>query len=75
MNKIEREIFWEHKESNVNETKGKVFICEQDLRDHSKFSKSKFSFNALGRNVIVILRHLGRVKEVRGGGRTRIILQ
>lgn len=74
MTKAQREIFWEHKEARTNETKGKLFLCEGDLRVH-KWSKSKFVFNAVGRNVVTILRHLGRIKEVRGGGQTRIVLQ
>jgi Spindle and kinetochore-associated protein 1 len=62
MSKAEREMFWQHKEASGPETKGKTFVCESDLREH-KWSKSKFTFNAVGRNVITILRHLGRVRE------------
>jgi hypothetical protein len=73
MTKMQRDLFYEHKESNTDETRATKFILESDLREH-KWSASKFSFNAIGRNVLTILRHLGHIKEIRGKGKTRIVL-
>jgi hypothetical protein len=75
MTKFDRELYWEYKESFTIETKSKTFVLETDLKDHSKYSKSKFVFNSVGRNLITILRHVGKIKEVRGNGRVRIVLQ
>ncbi|KAI8927125.1 hypothetical protein BC831DRAFT_511077 [Entophlyctis helioformis] len=78
MNKIQRSIFWEHKQLATAagaDTKGRVFVTEKDLKDKTGWTVSAFKFDAVGRNVIATLRHLGRIKEVRGGGHTRIVLQ
>jgi len=46
------------------------FVVEGDIRD----SKEKFKLDPAGRAVVTILRHLGRIKEVRGGGQTRYVI-
>eukprot|EP00842_Homolaphlyctis_polyrhiza_P004244 jgi/Hompol1/4820/HPOL_003904-RA len=76
MNKLQRSLFWEHKQlaSMTPETKGHVFVTEKDLKDKEGWTKSTFKFDAVGRSVIAVLRHLGRIREVRGGGHTRIVL-
>ncbi|KAJ3159288.1 Spindle and kinetochore-associated protein 1 [Geranomyces michiganensis] len=51
-----------------------VFVTEADVRDKAWFSRSAFRLDPHGRAVVGILRHLGRVKEVRGGGHTRIVI-
>lgn len=71
MSKSERDIYWEHREASSAEVEGKVYLLEQDLRAHS-WSKSSFVNNATGRAVIAILRHLGRIREVRGGGKNKV---
>ena len=75
MNKMQREIYYEHKELGTAETKGRTYVTEKDLKTKTGWTESKFKFDAVGRNVINVLRHLGRIKEVRGGGHTRIVLQ
>ncbi|OAJ43036.1 hypothetical protein BDEG_26420 [Batrachochytrium dendrobatidis JEL423] len=76
MSKLQRSIYWEHKQLATAETKSRVFVTEKDLKDKSGgWTESGFKFDAVGRNVVAILRHLGRIKEVRGGGHTRIVLQ
>lgn len=73
MSKLIRNLFWEHRQAQTAETKGRSFVTEHDLREHG-WSKSKFTFNSVGRTVITILRHLGRIREVRGGGKVRIVV-
>ncbi|RKO90412.1 hypothetical protein BDK51DRAFT_52106 [Blyttiomyces helicus] len=74
MSKEQRDIFWEHRKADVEETKGKTFITEKDIKDKERWSKSEFRLNPVGRSTIAIMRHLGRIKEVRGGGHTRIVI-
>ncbi|KAH6601688.1 hypothetical protein BASA61_001892 [Batrachochytrium salamandrivorans] len=75
MSKLQRTIYYEHKQLATPETKLHVFITEKDLKDKAGgWTESGFKFDAVGRNVIAILRHLGRIREVRGGGHTRIVL-
>ncbi|KAL2913077.1 hypothetical protein HK105_207422 [Polyrhizophydium stewartii] len=75
MNKVQRSIYWDHKQLITPDIKGLVFVTEADLKDKAGWTTSEFKFDAIGRNVIAILRHLGRIREVRGGGATRIVLQ
>lgn len=75
MNKLQSDIYWEHKQLETPETRGRTFITEGDLKSkRAGWSSSGFKFDAVGRNVLTILRHLGRMKEVRGGKNTRIVL-
>ncbi|KAJ3262579.1 hypothetical protein HK103_000108 [Boothiomyces macroporosus] len=74
MTKSQKDIYWEHKELGTEETKGKMYLLEKDLQKRAWSSKSPFVYNAAGRNLIVILRALGKIKEVRGGGHTRIVV-
>ena len=59
------------KESENAETKGKIFITDVDIQETKA---GKFRLDPLGRAVMSILRHLGRVKESRGSGKTRFIV-
>lgn len=74
MTKSQKDIYWEHKELGTEETKGKMYLLEKDLQKRAWSSKSPFVYNAAGRNLIVILRALGKIKEVRGSGHTRIVV-
>ncbi|CAJ0636841.1 9237_t:CDS:2 [Entrophospora sp. SA101] len=61
--------------SNLNRTEKKkywVFITEQDLKTTTK--KINFKIDNIGRAIITILRHLKKIKEVRGGGHVRYII-
>ncbi|TPX61497.1 hypothetical protein PhCBS80983_g01098 [Powellomyces hirtus] len=74
MTKNQRDLFWEHKKVATPETTGKAFVTEKDVKDKDLFSKSTFRLDPSGRSVIAIVRHLGRLKEVRGGGHTRLVI-
>ena len=62
--------FFDHKALETKETQGFRFLIESDIKD----SREKFKLDPTGRSVVVILRHLGRMKEVRGGGQTRLLI-
>ncbi|KAI9208449.1 uncharacterized protein BJ171DRAFT_595608 [Polychytrium aggregatum] len=72
MTKEQRDRFWEHKQLVTEELKGKVFLTEKDLREN--WSGCGFRLDPLGRSLLASLRHLGYVKEVRGGGHTRYVV-
>ncbi|KAJ3299760.1 Spindle and kinetochore-associated protein 1 [Borealophlyctis nickersoniae] len=74
MKKSERDTYWEHKRSATQETKGKAFVTEKDIREKKGWSTSAFKLDPQGRTVVAIARHLGRLKEVRGGGHTRLVV-
>ncbi|KAJ3047076.1 Spindle and kinetochore-associated protein 1 [Rhizophlyctis rosea] len=74
MDKTQRDVYWEHKRAMNEETKGKAFVTEKDIKDKHPWSASTFKLDPAGRSVVAILRHLGRVKEVRGGGHTRLVV-
>ncbi|KAI8590847.1 hypothetical protein BDZ88DRAFT_505915 [Geranomyces variabilis] len=87
MNKRQRELLWEHRklepavvqvtsstDAHSSSSHPPPFITETDVRDKAWFSRSAFRLDPHGRAVVGILRHLGRVKEVRGGGHTRIVV-
>lgn len=70
----DRDIVHMFKQLQTKETKGYFFFTEKELKDKQGWTKSKFIFSAVGRNVLTILRTLGRLKEVRGGQATRHVL-
>ncbi|KAJ3169988.1 hypothetical protein HDU87_000510 [Geranomyces variabilis] len=86
MNKRQRELLWEHRklepavvqaissDAHSSSPHPPPFVTEADVRDKAWFSRSAFRLDPHGRAVVGILRHLGRVKEVRGGGHTRIVV-
>ncbi|KAJ3020979.1 UNVERIFIED_CONTAM: Spindle and kinetochore-associated protein 1 [Siphonaria sp. JEL0065] len=84
MNKLQRDRFWEHKKSCNDATKGKAFLMEREIKDgwwsagavNGRVDKNSMGFklDPLGRSVLALARHLGRIKEVRGGGDTRIVI-
>jgi hypothetical protein len=74
MAKWQRNVLQQQKECGTDETKGLAFITEKELQEKHSWTKSQFVVNAVGRNVIAILRSLGRIKEVRGSGQNRICI-
>ncbi|KAJ1567857.1 Spindle and kinetochore-associated protein 1, partial [Cladochytrium tenue] len=72
MTKPQRERFWEHRRLVGADTRGHAFVTERDIKDN--VARSAFRLDAPGRAVIAITRHLGRIREVRGGGATRIVV-
>ncbi|CAN0319733.1 unnamed protein product [Lampetra planeri] len=58
-----------YREQETPHTKGHSFFVEDDLRENSKLRVDKRLFNLLG-----VLRHCQRLREVRGGGLTRYVV-
>ncbi|KAJ3086199.1 hypothetical protein HK102_013418 [Quaeritorhiza haematococci] len=75
MSPDEKDRYWEHQRLVTDETKvgTKVFITDKDIKELGSGGKSGSSFklDPTGRNIISMIRHLGRIKEVRGNGVTR----
>jgi hypothetical protein len=74
MTKWQKDLLYQHKENAMPDTQSFVYVTEKELREKYSWTKSQFALNSVGRNVLSILRSLGRIKEVRGGGQTRICL-
>ncbi|CAG8464377.1 3714_t:CDS:2 [Paraglomus brasilianum] len=64
--------YWEYKESYIDEIKERPYITEKDLK--SSNVRIKFKPDITGKTVLALLRHIGRIKEIRGGGYTRYVL-
>ena len=73
MSKESRDRYWEHRALVTEELKNKCFITEKDVKDYAP-QGCQFRLDPAGRSVISILRHLNRMKEMRGGGITRFVL-
>jgi len=58
-----------YKGQENKETKGVYFVVEEDIKNHSKLKRDR-----MGQSVITILRHCMRIKEIRGGGLTRLAI-
>eukprot|EP00041_Stephanoeca_diplocostata_P006700 m.91585 g.91585 ORF g.91585 m.91585 type:complete len:257 (-) comp16499_c0_seq1:350-1120(-) len=58
-----------YQEAENAETKGTIFFTEADVKD-----LTPHRIDSAGRTCLAILRHLGRVREIRGGGLTRIVV-
>ncbi|GBC03727.1 hypothetical protein RclHR1_00530002 [Rhizophagus clarus] len=67
-----KQKYWEYKGADNEETRGKDFITENDLKTTNQ--KINFKMDANGRAIISILRHCGKIKEVRGGGQIRYVV-
>jgi len=72
MTKKQRDRYWNYRESINEESKGKWYITEKDIKEN--WPNCQFRLDPIGRAVISILRHMGRMKEVRGGGHLRFVL-
>ncbi|XP_037074374.1 spindle and kinetochore-associated protein 1-like [Pollicipes pollicipes] len=59
----EKKLWLECKREETAETKGKQFFTEDDFKRFNKTSLSKGT-----RQLLVVLRHVGRIKTVRGAG-------
>lgn len=45
---------------------GEYFIVEEDIKEFSTLK-----MDSVGRAILTVLRHCGRIKEIRGSGHTR----
>lgn len=70
-----RQRWYAMRETETEETTGRWYVTETDLKNAlaGNASNSGFKLDSTGRAVLAILRHLGRIKEVRGGGVIRYV--
>lgn len=69
LNNASRALHQRFKDQETKDTKGQFFIVEQDIREFVQLKVDKKFVGMLN-----MLRHCQRLKEVRGGGVTRLIL-
>ncbi|XP_041464320.1 spindle and kinetochore-associated protein 1-like isoform X1 [Lytechinus variegatus] len=66
LNDRDRKQYQKYKEQENKDTKGTFFVTEDDLRRHGSLK-----MDSSARAALTILRHCGRMREIRGGGLTR----
>lgn len=66
LNNVSRKLYDRFKENETGDTKGHFFVVEADLREFAQVTVDKRFLNLLS-----MLRHCQRLKELRGGGLTR----
>ena len=83
---FQKEVVYDFKNAQTNETFrtifkserylpiGRFFFTEKELKEKPVWTNSKFNYSAQCRNLLTVLRTLGKIKEVRGGGSTRFVL-
>lgn len=74
MNQFQKELYWAHKDLSDKLEKNEIFLTEVDMKEKRIWSKSDFNFGSVCRNVLTILRTLGRTREVRVKGNTLFII-
>ena len=67
-----RQRFFEWRGDENEETRGRFFVTEADLK--AKNGLDGFKFDQVGRNILKILRQVGKIKEVRSVGIVRYVL-
>ncbi|KAK3096495.1 hypothetical protein FSP39_000715, partial [Pinctada imbricata] len=66
LNDVNRKRYETYKQLETKDTVAEYFIVDGDVKEFCNFKLDR-----VGRNVLTILRHCGRMKEIRGNGRTR----
>lgn len=74
-----RHRWYELREAECEEVAGRYFVTEQDLKGPATGGKGNntsaaFKMDATGRAILAIMRHVGRIKEVRSNGLARFVL-
>ncbi|CAJ1057082.1 spindle and kinetochore-associated protein 1 [Xyrichtys novacula] len=69
LNNQSRKLQQRFKEQDTKDTKGQFFVVEEDIRDFTQVKVDKRF-----QKIFIMLRHCGRLREVRGGGLTRYML-
>ncbi|KAL5004496.1 hypothetical protein ScPMuIL_017952 [Solemya velum] len=64
-----RRMYERFKMQENKETSGLYFIVEADIKDFSNLK-----LDGVARSIFTILRHVGRLREIRGGGVTRLVV-
>jgi hypothetical protein len=79
MKQLQKDVLLEHRSAHSEDTSGFFYFTEKELKANSSgnsgFTKSRFNYGAQCKNILTILRTLGRIREVRGTGNVRYIIQ
>lgn len=73
----QRQKYYNWKDCEGEETVGKFFVTENDVKaslSGKGGASTTFKLDSTGRAILAIMRHLGRIKELRGGGMVRFVL-
>lgn len=70
----QRQRYFEWKSAETEETAGKYFLTETDLKAKSGNAPSGFKYDQVARNIMTILRQVGRIRESRSPGVIRFIV-
>lgn len=68
----QRQKFFEWKAADLEELAGRCFLTEADFK--AKNGTGHFKFDQVARNILTILRQVGRIKEVRSSGIIRYVI-
>lgn len=68
----QRQKFFEWKAADLEELRGRNFLTETDFK--AKNGLGPFKFDQVARNILTILRQVGRIKEVRSSGIIRYVI-
>lgn len=68
----QRQKFFEWKATETEELQGRNFLTESDLK--AKNGSGSFKYDQVARNILTILRQVGRIKEVRSAGIIRYVI-
>lgn len=66
LNDANRKRFEKFKLQETKDTSGEYFIVDEDIKEFSTLK-----MDSVGRAILTVLRHCGRIKEIRGSGHTR----
>jgi hypothetical protein len=85
--RLQRDMMWEHRKQGTDEILGLGWVTEEDIRVRDAWcpkeegkagaaagASHKMRLDPAGRATLAIMRQLGRVREVRGHGHTRIVI-
>ncbi|CAI9727069.1 and kinetochore-associated 1-like [Octopus vulgaris] len=61
-----KHIYEMYKAQETSDTEGVYFIVDNDMKEYSKLRSDPTT-----RSILVMLRHVGRIREIRGGGLVR----
>jgi len=68
----QRYVAWKSAEQDDSSARGRPFLTEADLRHHA--TDRPFRFDQTARNMLIVLRQAGRIKELRSPGVIRYVV-
>lgn len=75
-----RQRYWDWKEAECDEVQERHFVTEADIKSAMQAHAARqgasgvFKLDPLGRSILAILRHFGRIREVRTPGVVRFVI-